>query len=44
MGKRDVREFQALEIHAIAIDGKDRVYAAASPDSKIYRVAPDGKK
>jgi hypothetical protein len=36
-------EVNGLEIHALAIDGKDRVYAATSPDSKIYRIGSDGK-
>ena len=33
----------ALEIHAIAIDSKDRVYAATSPDGKVYRIAGNGQ-
>ena len=36
-------EFDALEIHAIAVDSKDRVYAATSPDGKIYRMSANGK-
>ena len=32
-----------MEIHAIAIDRKDQVFAATSPDGKVYRVQPDGK-
>ena len=35
---KPVAEFDALEIHAIAVDSKDRVYAATSPDGKIYRL------
>ena len=39
-GKSSVfAELTALEVHALAIDGKDRLYAATSPDSKIYRIA-----
>ena len=38
-----IAEFDALEIHAIAIDSKDRVYVATAPDGKIYRVSPNGK-
>jgi sugar lactone lactonase YvrE len=36
-------EFDALEIHAIAVDSKDRIYAATSPDGKVYRLAAGGK-
>ena len=36
-------EFEALQIQAIAIDKQDRVYAATSPDGKIYRVTQGGK-
>jgi sugar lactone lactonase YvrE len=32
-------DLDALEIHAIAVDSKDRVYAATSPDGKVYRIA-----
>ncbi len=32
-----------LEIHALAVDGQDNVYAATSPDPKIYKITPDGK-
>ena len=31
-----------LEVHALAVDDKDNVYAASSPDPKIYKIAPDG--
>ena len=27
----------------MAVDAQDRVYAASSPDGKVYRVSPDGK-
>ena len=36
-------ELTALEVHALAIDTKDRVYAATSPDAKIYRMSKAGK-
>ncbi len=36
-------EITGLEIHALAIDSQDRVYAAVLPDSKIYRISWDGK-
>jgi len=35
-------ELPGLEIHAIAIDRQDRVYAATSPDGKIYRIGAKG--
>lgn len=37
--------FQAkeLEIHALAVDEEDNVYAATSPDPKIYKITRDGK-
>src|SRR6266568_5150214 len=41
--KKTVSEFQALEIHAIAIDKKDQVFVATSPDGKVYKVSKDGK-
>ena len=33
--KQKRSRFDALEIHAIAIDAKDRVYAATAPDGKV---------
>ena len=36
---KTLAELPGLEIHAIAVDRKDRVYAATSPDGKVYRVA-----
>ena len=36
-------EMDALEIHAIAVDSKDRVYFATSPDGKVYRLSGSGK-
>lgn len=35
-------DFDALEVHAIAIDRQDRVYAATSPDGKVYRLSRPG--
>jgi sugar lactone lactonase YvrE len=35
-------EIPSLEVHALAIDSHDRVYAAVLPDAKIYRIE-DGK-
>ncbi len=40
---RVLTELTGMEIHAIAVDRKDRVYAATSPDGKIYRVSSSGK-
>lgn len=31
-------EIPSLEVHALAIDSSDRVYAAVLPDAKIYRI------
>ena len=36
-------ELDGMTIQAIAIDRQDRVYAATSPDGKIYRVDSSGK-
>ncbi len=37
---KPLAELSGLEIHAIALDARGRVYAATSPDGKVYRVAP----
>lgn len=43
-GKREtVAEIPGLEIHALAVDRENRVYAAVLPDAKIYRLTKDGK-
>ncbi|MEZ5354949.1 MAG: hypothetical protein R2762_20120 [Bryobacteraceae bacterium] len=39
---RTVAELEGLEIHALAIDKQDRVYAATAPDGKVYRVSDGG--
>jgi hypothetical protein len=36
-------ELTGLEIHTLAVDAQDRVYAAVLPDSKIYRIDKSGK-
>ncbi len=36
-------QLSGLEIHTLALDNKDRLYAATSPDSKVYRINADGK-
>jgi sugar lactone lactonase YvrE len=40
---RTFAELEGLEIHAMAIDSKDQVYAATDPDGKIYKIGPNGK-
>jgi hypothetical protein len=35
-------EFEGISVQAVAIDRQDRVYAATSPDGKIYRVDAAG--
>lgn len=40
---RELAQLDGFEVHAIAIDSRDRVYAATSPDGKIYRIAAEGK-
>ncbi len=40
---RTFTELEGLEIHALAVDSKDQVYAATDPDSKIYKIGSDGK-
>ncbi len=36
-------ELDGLEIHAVAVDSKDQVYAATDPDGKIYKISSAGK-
>ncbi len=36
-------EVAGLEVHALAVDSDDRVYAAVLPDAKIYRIDKSGK-
>ena len=36
-------EISGLEIHALAVDSQDRLYAAVLPDAKIYRIDKTGK-
>ena len=40
---RTFAELEGLEIHALAVDSKDQVYAATDPDGKVYKIRPDGK-
>jgi hypothetical protein len=32
-----------LEIHAIAVNRRDEIFAATNPDGKVYRIGRDGK-
>jgi hypothetical protein len=38
-----VAELTGLEVHALAVDSQDRIYAAVLPDAKIYRIDKSGK-
>ncbi|MFN9085105.1 MAG: hypothetical protein ACK5XD_09000 [Acidobacteriota bacterium] len=40
---RAAAELPGLQIQAIAIDARDQVFVATSPDGKVYRIAADGK-
>ena len=40
---RPLAELDGMDIYALAVDKQDRVYAATSPDGKVYRVSADGK-
>ena len=40
---RTFAELDGLEIHALAVDSKDQVYAATDPDGKIYKIVSNGK-
>jgi hypothetical protein len=40
---KTVADLVGLEVHAIAVDSQDRVYAAVLPDAKIYRIDSKGK-
>src|SRR5581483_10704493 len=40
---KTLAELTGLEIHALAVDKQDRVYAAVLPDAKIYRIDSTGK-
>lgn len=41
---KTIAELEGLEIHAIAIDKKDAIYAATAPDGKVYRIRNAGAK
>ncbi len=39
---RTLAKLEGLEVHALAVDKRDRLYAATSPDGKIYRISSGG--
>src|SRR5438045_3268146 len=41
--KKTLAEFDALEVHAIAIGRDNQVFVATSPDGKVYKVSQSGK-
>ncbi|MBV8904997.1 MAG: hypothetical protein JOZ22_15310, partial [Acidobacteriia bacterium] len=41
--RRSFAEIPGLEIHALAVDAQDRLYAAVLPDAKVYRIDKTGK-
>ncbi|HLJ47845.1 MAG TPA: hypothetical protein VKU01_17640 [Bryobacteraceae bacterium] len=40
---KTLAELDGLEIHSIAVDKHDQIYAATAPDGQVYKVAHDGK-
>lgn len=40
---KTLAELTGLEVHVLAVDSKDRLYAAVLPDAKIYRIDASGK-
>lgn len=40
---KSLAELAGLEVHALAVDHQDRLYAAVLPDAKIYRIDGSGK-
>jgi hypothetical protein len=40
---RVLTELDGLEIHALAVDRHDNIYAATDPDGKVYKIGRDGK-
>ncbi|HMF75676.1 MAG TPA: hypothetical protein VK604_08455 [Bryobacteraceae bacterium] len=41
---KTLTELSGLEVHALAVDAQDRLYAAVLPDAKIYRIDPANKE
>jgi sugar lactone lactonase YvrE len=40
---KTLADIPGLEIHALAVDSQDRLYAAVLPDAKVYRIDKTGK-
>jgi hypothetical protein len=40
---RTFAELEGLEIHALALDSHDEVFAATDPDGKVYKIGSNGK-
>ena len=40
---KTLAQWDDLEVHALAIDKSDQLYAATSPDGQVYKIAPGGK-
>jgi len=40
---KTLAELTGLEVHVLALDSKERLYAAVLPDAKIYRIDASGK-
>ena len=40
---KTLAEFKELEVQAIAVDSRDRIYAATAPAGKVYRISPGGR-
>lgn len=41
--ERKVAELNGLEIHAVAVNHNDEIFAATAPDGQVWRVSRDGK-
>ena len=40
---KTLAQWDDLEVHGLAIDKSDRLYAGTSPDGKVYKIEPGGK-
>ncbi|MGC8795001.1 MAG: hypothetical protein ACP5U2_16590, partial [Bryobacteraceae bacterium] len=40
---RLLAELDGLQVQALALDSRERLYAATAPDGKVYRIAADGR-
>jgi hypothetical protein len=40
---RDLAEIEGFEVHALALNGSGDLFAATSPDGKVWRVGRDGR-